>query len=126
MAWRTPLNISKPTIPRPWPKEQLEAREVWRPYPLSEPQITFNPRINDDAGFSLYEIGVDICSILLSGNPQDSPLPGHIILEPSERLARAGQIEEHLLTWQDEQLSVPIAIQKLLLPHLAGPAMDIQ
>lgn len=126
MAWRTSLNISKPTVPRPWPKAQLEAREVWRPYPLNGPQIIFNPRITDDAGYDLYEIGVDICSILLSGTPQDSPLPGHIILESSERLARANQIEQSLLAWQDEQLSVPIAMEKLLFPHLAGPAMDVQ
>lgn len=126
MAWRTSFNLSKPTVPRPWPKEKLDARKVWRPYPLNEPEIVFNPRVNDDAGFSLYEIGADICSILLSGNPEDSPLPGYVVMEPSVRLARANKIEHDLLAWQDEQLSVPIATEKLMFPHLAGPAMDVQ
>lgn len=126
MAWRTPLNITKPTVLKPWPKEQLESRDVWRPYPSSEPQIVFNPRLNDHAGFSLYEIGADICTILLSGNPEDSPLPGYVILGPAERLAKANKIEHDLLAWQDEQLSIPIATEKLMFPHLAGPAMDVQ
>lgn len=82
--------------------------------------------MNDDAGCTLYEIGADICSILLSGDPQDSPLPGHTVLEPAIRVAEAHRIEHDLLVWQDEQPPIPITTQSSTNTPLAGPIMDAQ
>lgn len=128
MAWRTLLNISKPTVPRPYTVKELEDNHTWQPYPKTNPEITLNPRMIDDTGFSLYEIGADICSILLSGNPQDSPLPGHVILEPEEKLAKSKTIEHDLLTWQDEQpFSLPpMFTENLAAPSIAGPVIELQ
>lgn len=120
MAWRTPLNVTRPVVGRPYQKNGLEHEDMWCPYPRADPQISYNARRIDDAGFSLYVIGVDICSVILSGNPQDSPLPGHIILEPAERLARAHSIEHDLLAWQDDL--PPILPDQLM----SGPAMNLQ
>lgn len=120
MAWRTSFNITKPTVERPYPKNELQFNGQWRPYPKTEPEIAYNPRLIDEASISLYVIGADICSIILSGNPQDSPLPGYIILEPSERLAKAHDIERDLLAWQDD-------IFPILTPQiLSGPVMNLQ
>lgn len=120
MAWRTSFDISKPVVHRPWQKGQLEHEGIWCPFPRAEPQIPFSPRHIDDAGFSLYVIGADICSVILSGNPQDSPLPGHVILEPAERLAKAHSIDKDLLAWQDDFSPA------LTDPPLCGPAMNLQ
>lgn len=126
MAWRTSFNLFKPTVARPYPKDDLEAREIWRAYPATDPEVVYNPRMIDDAGFSLYEIGADICSILLSGNPQDSPLPNHIILEPAERLKQAQAIEHNLLAWQDGLPTISISREHTTVPYLAGPMVELQ
>lgn len=99
---------------------------MWHPYPETEPQVEYEYRSVDDAGFDLYEIGVAICSIILSGGPQDSPLPNYIILDPSEKLRLAQVIEHNLLAWQDEQPTVPIDREYLTVPYLAGPTINLQ
>lgn len=120
MAWRTSFNVTEPIVDRPYEKSELEHEDIWRPYPRADPQISFNPRQIDDSCFSLYVIGADICSVILSGNPQDSPLPGHVILEPSVRLQKAHNIDSELLSWQD---ALPPTLSG---PLLSGPAMNLQ
>lgn len=126
MAWRTSFLLFPPSVPRPYPKDELEGLELWRPYPKTEPRVEYESRTVDDAGFGLYEIGVAICSIILSGGPLDSPMPNHIILEPSEKLRLAQVIEHNLLVWHDEQPTVPISRDQSSVPYLAGPTINLQ
>lgn len=126
MAWRTPFSLQKPSVARPYSQKELEARDQWRPYPKTDPEIWFCPNMVNNAGFSLYVIGAEICAVLLSGSPQDSPLPGHAILESSERLSRAHAIEHTLLTWYDHLPLYPTAIETSTTPHVSGPMMGIQ
>lgn len=120
------MNLLKPSVSRPYRPEELDFSATWRPYPESEPVVEVQTRVIDDAGFSLYEIGVYICSILLSGGPHDSPLPGYIILEPFEKLKRAQAIEHSLLAWHDALPTVPLNHGQVTIPHLAGPNVNLQ
>lgn len=126
MAWRTSFILFKPSAPRPYPKSDLGSLDKWRPYPETDPEVEYDSRTLDDVGFSLYEIGADICSVLLSGGPQDSPLPNHIILEPTEKLRRAQAIEYNLLAWHDALPTIPINREQLAVPYLAGPTVNLQ
>lgn len=126
MAWRTSFDISKPVVNRPWQKSQLDHKDIWCPFPRAEPQISFSPRYIDDVGFSLYVVGADICSIILSGNAQDSPLPGNIILEPAERLVRAHNIDRDLLAWQDDFSRALTDSRTVTDSPLCGPAINLQ
>lgn len=126
MAWRTYFILFPPSVARPYSDDELEGLEKWQPYPKTEPEVEFEVKLVNDAGFSLYEIGAEICSILLSGGPQDSPLPNHIILEPAEKLNRAETIEHKLLAWHDALPTIPINKEDLTVPHLAGPNVNLQ
>lgn len=126
MAWRTPYNLFIPSLARPLPGKGLEMRDEWRPYPRARPVMNYNSSMIDNAGYNLYEIGVDICAVLLSGSPQDSPLPGHAIMESSEKVAKAHEIGSALLTWHDGLPSLPIAAEKTTAPYITGPNVDVQ
>ncbi|KPI38211.1 Nitrogen assimilation transcription factor nit-4 [Cyphellophora attinorum] len=75
MIWVKPLGLAKPGAPRPG----LYA-----------------------ARFDLREIGADILPSILSGDPDDSPIPGHPILDRTARMERLKWLFERLQTYRDD------------------------
>ena len=67
--------------------------EQWRPYPKAGPEISIPLNRLNNARYELYVIAADVTSVVLSGTPDESPWPGHAILEPIERLERTRAIE---------------------------------
>ena len=112
---------------RPYSQEELESSDSWRPYPKLEPELALRSKLVNNVGYDLFVIGADICSVLLSGNPQDSPLPGHIILEASQRLAKATEIEEALTAWHDELPATftLVANEPQAASEVPGPVVDV-
>ena len=49
--------------------------------------------------YRLYETAAELSHLVLSGSPQDSPLPGYIILDRGTKLERLHEIRGRLLEW---------------------------
>ncbi|KAK5074309.1 hypothetical protein LTS08_005263 [Lithohypha guttulata] len=126
MAWRRPFDPRKPHVhlANICSGNELRELEPWRPYPKVDPTTLFASKSLNLTSFSLYEIGKDICLVLLSGSPDDSPLPGHTILEPSERLSRAQNIEHALIQWY-ENLPQTSRTEDSKDSYIAGPVLDV-
>jgi len=114
-----------PESKRPWVDDEVWMASPWRPYPKIGPEVTFAPYGVTDELYNLYQIVVDILPLLLAGDPEDSPLPGHVILEWSEKQARLHSVAERLHIW--EQHLPPYARFDLDdSSPVAGPLVDLQ
>jgi hypothetical protein len=111
MIWVKPLELSRPVIDRPYTFEQCHVSEVWRPYPKPRPDVSFNPYGLQEVKFDLRDIGADIVPVMLSGDPDDSPSPGHIILDRKVRMVRLEELMRRLQRWKD--LLPPYALRNL-------------
>ena len=101
MIWVKPLELQRPVMERPYSNAQCNATEVWRPYPKPGPEITFCPYGLQDCKFNLRDIGADIVPVMLSGDPDDSPSPDHIVLNRKARLVRLEELLHRLQRWKD-------------------------
>lgn len=101
MIWVKSLELSQPTLEKPYTIEQLHVTEVWHPYPKGGPDVKFNPYGLHDAKLELRKVGADIVPVLLSGNPDDSPVPDRINLDRQARMARLEELMSRLRTWHE-------------------------
>lgn len=101
MIWVKPLELSRPVIDKPYSAEQCQITEIWRPYPKMRPEVVFNPYGLRDARFDLRDIGADIVPILLSGDPDDSPVPGRMMLDGKATTKRLEELLQRLHQWKD-------------------------
>lgn len=99
LSWVKPLPVTIPLIKRPYAEEELHVTATWWPYPQRGFEIMVAEHGLLDVRINLYEIGIHIIPVLMSGSPDESPLPGHIILEGSEKLTRLGELEQMLHDW---------------------------
>lgn len=102
MIWVKPLALAKPYAPRPYTAEDLQTRAVWTPYPRSGPTAWYVPHGLYAVKFDLREIGAHIVPVMLSGDPEDSPMPGHTTLDNTERLRQLEELSTQLHGWRDE------------------------
>lgn len=77
--------------------------------------------------FSLFEITANTLPLFLSGRPEESPLPGHIVLGPEEKLERVHEIERKLNRWlENSPASLGVEPEDLAHSHPAAPVIDLQ
>ena len=101
MIWVKSLELSEPVIAKPYNIEQLHATEVWQPYPKRGPDVRFNPYGLHDAKFELRKIGARIVPVLLSGDPDDSPVPDQLNLDRHARMERLEELMSRLHQWRE-------------------------
>jgi hypothetical protein len=120
-----PLDLLLPEIEPPYIGEDLLTETLWQPYPMIEPTAMFHSLSLNDERFRLYAIAADLLPIVLSGNPEDSPLPGHAILDVVAKLDRLRDIDHRLLDWyRDLPLRIQVEANGPSPP--AGPQVDLQ
>lgn len=103
LIWVKPLELMRPSsIARPYTEQDLHTSFVWRPYPKLGPDARFNTFGLYAAKFDLREIGADIVPVMLSGDPDDSPVPGHIILDRKLRIEKLRYLLDRLHAWHDD------------------------
>lgn len=102
IIWVKPLSLAKPGAPRPYSEADLQTTSEWKPYPRTGPTATFNPAGLYGVKFDLREIGADILPVMLSGDPEDSPMPGHVTLDLVTRIGRLAALSERLRAWKDD------------------------
>lgn len=100
MAWSKPFDLNKPSREHRCTAEELRLTRTWSCYPKPSPELLHYPNIFITEIFRLYEIAAELRPLVLSGSPQDSPLPGYIILEHEAKISRLRDIEQKLLEWQ--------------------------
>jgi hypothetical protein len=115
MIWMKPLELSRPLIPRPHNSEHCEMTEVWRPYPKIGPEVQYHLYGLRESKFDLRDIGADIVPVVLSGDPDDSPVPGQICLDRKARMVRLQELLHRLEQWK-EQLPTYAVINADLTP----------
>lgn len=101
MIWVKPLELARPIIDRPYSAEQCQTPDTWRPYPKVGPEVVYYPYGLRDVKCNLREIGADIVPVMLSGDPDDSPSPGHVILNRKARMVRLEELLLRLEHWKD-------------------------
>ncbi|KAK5081148.1 hypothetical protein LTR05_007942 [Lithohypha guttulata] len=124
LAYRRSSELQKPQVKRPFVDNELQYQTVWRPYPDLGPEAPLCQFMINDARFDLSEITAELVPLSLSGDPQDSPLPGHIILDKVEKQVRLGEVEARLLTWQ-RSLPPGTRIEDALGAFATSPLVDL-
>lgn len=120
-----PLDLLLPAIEPPYLGEDLVKETLWQPYPMIEPTAMFHSHTINDERFRLYVIAADLLPIVLSGNPEDSPLPDHVILDVVAKLERLREIDHRLLDWY-HHLPSRVQVEAKGPSPPAGPQVDLQ
>jgi hypothetical protein len=115
--------LPPPTVLRPFRDNELQYRTSWQPYPESGYEVPIYPHAINDARFRFYEITAKLIPVSVSGPPQDSPLPGHIILDQAEIKLRLDEIEDDLMRWER---SFPLGTRPEDLSIPNAPLVDLQ
>lgn len=89
-----PHDLTPPKIEALY-EESLE--EVnWQPYPQNGLIRMPSTKLIADEKHHLYTIAAELLPFVLSGNPDDSPLPGYTIIEASAKHDGLHDIEQRL------------------------------
>ena len=102
LIWVKPMGLAKPGAARPYSDEEQEVSQIWSPYPSTGAAIWFNPAGLRAAKLALREIGAEIIPVMLNGDPDDSPMPGHVILDRTECRRRLEELYARLHRWRME------------------------
>ena len=120
-----PLELRPPTVPLPHEGPELLQKAEWRPYPKPDAAVTFFPLAINEERYRLYTIAADLLPLVLSGTPEDSPLPGHAVLDRVAKLDGLGDIEQRLLKWY-RHLRPEAQVDVKKASRVSGPQVDLQ
>lgn len=99
-AWEKPLDIHAPLVPRPYSGIELEKTFLWQPYPNTYPEVNVASYGLQNAHSNLCEIGAAMLPVLLSGSPNDTPLPHQVIMDHSDRVKAMVELDQRLDSWK--------------------------
>ena len=94
-----PFDIRLPTIRPPYNGDELLKEAEWQPYPEANTVVRFYPLAMNEERYRLYTIAADLLPFVLSGDPNDSPLPGYAVLNTVAKLDGLKSLEQRLLRW---------------------------
>lgn len=120
-----PLSLFPPRTLAPYEGKDLYRGDTWKAYPLVSEAVSFFPFVIDEQRYELFVIVAKLLPLVLSGNPEDSPLDGQVVLDPLTKLDQLGEVELKLLKWHRH---LPAEAKLDLgdgLP-LIGPLLDMQ
>lgn len=128
VAWARPFDLQKPVCEYPYLGRDLEVVATWLPYPNTsmdlDASISYFPHALTNERIKLYETAAELRSVVLSGNPQDSPLPGYIVLDRDAKLDQIKEVRSKLLAWYNNLPSM--ALLTLDAASLPEPLIDLQ
>ena len=125
VAWGKNIDIQKPRVERPYTVDELNLEGRWQAYPQSDIETPFNLFTVVNERFKLYEIKADFLPVHLSLDPQESPLPGHLFLDRTAKLARLRDLEQRLHEWH-QNLPAGARIASDEGEAAAAPLVDLQ
>ena len=125
IAWMKPLDLRPPAIQPPHEGPELLEEGQWQAYPNPGPIVACCHLAINHERMRLYTVAVELIPLVLSGNPQDSPLPGQSILDPVVKLQRLDDIEQKLLQWY-QQLPAGAKVECETDSPPAGPLANLQ
>jgi hypothetical protein len=118
------VDLRIPKIAPPYEEWELLAEAVWQPYPLSSPgEISF-PLVIEVQRYGLNNIVANLIPFVLSGNPDDSPLPGHVIMDQAAKLDGLNHLEQQLLNWYQD-LPAQLRFHETKPSSAAEPLVDL-
>ena len=120
-----PLELRLPTNRPPYIQEELLEKAEWLPYPKTGPVVIFFPHAIKDVRYHLYTVATDILPLVLSGSPDESPLPGYPVLDAVAKLQGLGDIEQRLLRWY-QGLSPEVSLGDERLTGISGDQINLQ
>ncbi|KEF53882.1 uncharacterized protein A1O9_10284 [Exophiala aquamarina CBS 119918] len=88
LAWMKPLTLQPLMSTSPYDVKALATEALWQPYPKRELEVAYYPFAVNEARFRLYVIAADLLPLVLCGNPEDSPLPGHVSLDTAAKFSQ--------------------------------------
>jgi hypothetical protein len=127
-SWYRDMNLKTPTTERPHTSDELELTASWQPYPIAGSGPTpFHANRETDERCNLFEIMAQSLPLLLSGGPEDSPLPGHAVLGWSDKQELARTVEEKMLAWMDQlPATVKLDDETIASTQPVSPIFDLQ
>lgn len=101
IVWLKPFHVQKPLVQYPYRPAELPLTQVWTPDSSLGKKTRLAAKGVCHERFKLHEVGAEMIPLLLSGKPDDTPLPGHIILDRDVKLDRLHVVLKNLRTWHD-------------------------
>lgn len=94
-----PYQLDPPKVELLPGESNLLQEVAWQPFPQTGPSRLVLANLVDFQRYQLYRIAADLLPLVLSGNADDSPLPGHTVLEPVVQQNRLKTIEQRMWEW---------------------------
>ena len=125
IAWMRPLDLRLPSVPAVHVVEEILKEAEWKAYPTAVKAVTFFPFIIHEQRYHLFTIAAELLPLVINGNPQDSPLEGHAVLEPITMLDQLSEIEQKLQKWY-RHLPTEAKADIVNETPVSGPVLDMQ
>ena len=98
---------------------------MWRPFPQDGPSIPVLANLIDIQRYQLYRIAAELLPLVLSGNADDSPLPGQVFLELAVKQDRLNDIERRMREWY-QNLPYQLKVNDRMKAFITDPVITLQ